>query len=104
MATILHANLQDDTLHLRVAAPRLDAASSRDFKEECAAHWQPSVRRLTINMAAVDFLDSSGIGALLSVYKRLQCAQPSVRLLEVKPAVQSVLELMRMHRVFEIQN
>ena len=104
MATILHANLQDDTLHLRVTASRLDAVSARDFKNECATHWQPSIRRLTINMAAVDFLDSSGIGALLSVYKRLQTSQPSVQLVEVKPTVQSVLELMRMHRVFEIRN
>ena len=50
----------------------------------------------------VDFLDSSGIGALLSVYKRLTKPQSTMRLIHVKPAVQSVLELMRMHRVFEI--
>jgi anti-sigma B factor antagonist len=54
-------------------------------------------------MAMVDFLDSSGIGALLSVYKRLTTPQSIMRLVDVKPAVQSVLELMRMHRLFEIR-
>lgn len=104
MATILQADMQENTLHLRVNTTRLDAATARDFKEECTSHWQPNVQRLSINMAAVDFLDSSGIGALLSVYKRLKSSHPSVQLVDVKPAVQSVLELMRMHRLFEIQS
>lgn len=103
MPSILDSQLQDDTLYLRVNTPRLDAVTARSFKTECGEHWAPSVQRLTIDMAAVDFLDSSGIGALLSVYKRLTTPQSSMRLIDVKPAVQSVLELMRMHRVFEIQ-
>ena len=52
----------------------------------------------------VEFLDSSGIGALLSVYKRLEPRRGERQLLNVKPAVQSVFELMRMHRIFDIQS
>ena len=103
MATIIDSKLQDDTLYVRVNTPRLDAASAREFKTECSNHWDPAVQRLTVNMAMVDFLDSSGIGALLSVYKRLPMQQSIMSLIDVKPAVQSVLELMRMHRVFEIR-
>ena len=102
MPAIIESNLQDDNLYLRVNTPRLDAATAREFKTECSEHWKTGVQRLTINMAMVDFLDSSGIGALLSVYKRLTTPQSTMRLIDVKPAVQSVLELMRMHRVFEI--
>jgi anti-sigma B factor antagonist len=104
MPTILDSSFENDTLHLSVNVPRLDAATARDFKNEFLGHWQPATRRLTINLSHVDFLDSSGIGALLSLYKRLPAPNASVRLLNVKPAVQSVFELMRMHRVFEIQN
>jgi anti-sigma B factor antagonist len=103
MPTMIESNLQDDTLYFRVNTPRLDAATAREFKTECSEHWNPGIQRLTINMAMVDFLDSSGIGALLSVYKRLTTPQSIMRLVDVKPAVQSVLELMRMHRLFEIR-
>ena len=84
--------------------PRFDAAAARDFKTEIQSHWPPSVKRLDIDLHSVEFLDSSGIGALLSVYKRLSSGgEGSVKLLNVKPAVQSVFELMRMHRIFDIQ-
>ena len=103
MATIIDSKLQDDALYLRVNTPRLDAATAREFKTECSQQWDPRVQRLTINMAMVDFLDSTGIGALLSVYKRLTTPKSTMSLIDVQPAVQSVLEVMRMNRVFEIR-
>jgi anti-sigma B factor antagonist len=102
MHTMIESSLKNDSLYLRVNTSRLDAASAREFKSECGEHWDPGIQTLTINMAMVNFLDSSGIGALLSVYKRLTIPESTMRLIDVQPAVQSVLELMRLHRVFEI--
>lgn len=53
-----------------------------------------------VNLAEVDFVDSSGIGALLSLFK--SCNQ-KLTLVSPKPSVISVLELLRLHRVFEIE-
>jgi len=55
------------------------------------------------DLASLDFIDSSGVGALLSLYKRLPPPNPSVKLLRVKPTVQAVIELLRLHRIFEIE-
>lgn len=104
MGKILEEKFEDGTLHLTVKVPRLDAAAAREFKIECAAVWRPSVERLIIDLAAVDFLDSSGIGALLSVHKRLPAEKPGVKLVNVRPPVQAVIELLRLHRIFEIQS
>ena len=105
MAKLLDSSLDGDTLHLHVHAPRFDAAAARDFKNEVQSQWPPAVKRLTIDLNSVEFLDSSGIGALLSVYKQLGGGgEASVKLLNVRPAVQSVFELMRMHRIFDIQS
>lgn len=104
MAKILEERFEDGTLHLTVKVGRLDAAAAREFKTECAAAWRSGVERLIIDLAAVDFLDSSGIGALLSVHKRLPAEKPGVKLVNVRPPVQSVIELLRLHRIFEIQS
>ncbi len=104
MTSLLNSTFDGEALQLHLHAPRFDAAAAREFKLEMQSHWRPDVKRLTIDMGSVEFLDSSGIGALLSTYKRLaEGGTASVRLLHVKPAVQSVFELMRMHRIFDIQ-
>jgi anti-sigma B factor antagonist len=102
MAQIASGELRDHTLCLTVNAPRLDAVTAREFKKACEDFWKPEVERLTIDLRAVDFLDSSGVGALLSVYKKLPPDKPSVKLLNVQPAVQTVVELLRLHRIFTI--
>ena len=103
MPPIASGELKDHTLCLTVHASRLDAASARHFKKACDEFWQPDIERLTIDLRVVEFLDSSGVGALLSVYKKLPPDQPSVKLLHLQPAVQTVIELLRLHRIFTIE-
>ncbi|MEZ5413304.1 MAG: STAS domain-containing protein [Opitutaceae bacterium] len=102
MAILTKTHLDGDVLQLNLGVTRLDAASARTFKQEVADVWTAEVKSVTIDMSAVRFIDSSGIGALLSVYKRLPQGGPSVRLSGVAPAVVSVIELLRLHRIFEI--
>jgi anti-sigma B factor antagonist len=102
MAAIASGEFEDHTLRLAVHASRLDAASAREFKKTCEDLWKPGIERLTIDLRTVEFLDSSGVGALLSVYKKLPPDKPSVSLLHVQPAVQTVIELLRLHRIFTI--
>ncbi len=102
MPQIASGELKEHTLCLTVHTPRLDAASARDFKKACEELWAPGIECLAIDLREVQFLDSSGVGALLSVYKKLPADKPSVKLLNVQPAVQTVIELLRLHRIFTI--
>jgi anti-sigma B factor antagonist len=102
--SLLESSFEGETLHLHLHAPRFDAAAAREFKLQMPSHWRPEVQRLTVDLGSVEFLDSSGIGALLSLYKRLSASGTgSVQLLNVNPRVQAVFELMRMHRIFDIR-
>lgn len=103
MANILTGSPEGRTLHLAVACPRLDAVTARDFKSEVEALWQPGIERLVVDLQPVEFVDSSGIGALLSIYKKLPPQSASIKLLRVHPTVQAVIELLRLHRIFEIE-
>jgi anti-sigma B factor antagonist len=103
MGRIIDTQTEAGSLQIVLKVKRLDAASAREFKLESEAAWSPAVTSVTIDLGAVDFVDSSGVGALLSLYKKLPPGQSSMRLVRLKPAVQSVIELLRLHRIFEIQ-
>jgi anti-sigma B factor antagonist len=48
------------------------------------------------------FLDSCGLGALISLHKTTCSRNGLVRLINPTPPVQQILELTRMHRIFEL--
>ncbi len=57
--------------------------------------------KLLINMEAVSFIDSSACAVLISAFKAMQVK--SGRLILVNsPVVQSLIELTRLHTIFEI--
>jgi anti-sigma B factor antagonist len=58
--------------------------------------------RLFIDMAAADFLDSSGIGWLLEQHR--QCLQSGGMMIlhSIPPMVNRVMQLMNLHRAFHI--
>ena len=97
------AKLEGGSLTITLAVPRLDASTAPEFKKEIESVWKPGINNVFADLATLDFIDSSGVGALLSLYKRLPPPNPGVKLLRVKPAVQAVIELLRLHRIFEIE-
>jgi len=102
MPSLIDAHVEGSTLTIDLKIPRLDAAVARGFKQECDAAWTTDVTAVEIDLGVVQFIDSSGIGALLSIYKKLPAGSASVRLLRASPEVQSVIELLRLHRIFEL--
>ena len=102
MSSTLTAHFQGPDLKLEVSAARLDASTARELREELAMIWRPDVGDVIVDLSRVEFIDSSGMGALLSIHRRLPEKHAPVRLINVRPAVQSVLELVRLHRVFDL--
>ena len=58
--------------------------------------------RLVLDLQAVDFVDSSGLSVLVSTLKAVQAEKGEVVLLGPTPGVRSLIELTRLHKVFEI--
>ena len=86
---------------LVVLARRLDAAVAEKFKEEAVAQAGRSGRPIHIDLGRVEFVDSSGLGALVGVLKAVGDAD---RLALVRPArqVRTVLDMTRLSSVFRI--
>ena len=88
---------------VRLPEDHLDASNARLFKQ--------SIHRLLdqhdkviFDMSSLSFVDSSGLGALISCQRTASARRGEFKLCALSTPVQALFELMRMHRVFSIYN
>ena len=82
----------------------LAAGNSDNFREEVRAAVPSGIKAIEIDLSDTDFVDSCGLGALISVYKYVNSRDGPVpvRLVNPTPSIQQIFELTRLHRIFEI--
>ena len=89
-ATIIHVN-----------AARIDAPVALQFKEDMRTLTARADGRFILDLEQVDFIDSSGLGAVVASMKQLRPGQ-TLELAALQPIVEKVFRLTRMDSVFEI--
>ena len=90
-----------DTLRI-TDLTQLGAANSNEVRDQARAALAVTHRNIEVDLSATSFLDSCGLGALIALHKSACERNGSVRLLKPLPAVERVLELTRLNRVFQI--
>ncbi len=80
---------------------RLDAASAPRFKGECLPHASRA-SAVVVDLRHVEFLDSSGLGVLVSLLKATSGS--SLELANVGAGVPMLLQLTRLDRVLTIRD
>ncbi|MFO7811688.1 MAG: STAS domain-containing protein [Pelovirga sp.] len=98
----LSINEQEETVIITVEEERMDAHNSGNLKERMLQLFDEGKYQLVIDLSAVRFIDSSGLGALVSGFKNASARDGSLKLCCLQPQVRSMFELTRLHRVFEI--
>lgn len=94
---------QGETLNVS-GIKELGAANSQLFRDEVKGAMNDVHKNIQIDLSETMFVDSCGLGALISLHKATCNRKGTVRLLNPTPPVQQILELTRMHRIFEIVN
>jgi anti-sigma B factor antagonist len=87
---------------LLVEEERLDAHNSGDLKNQMLKLFEEGKHNLVVDLQAVRFVDSSGLGALVSGFKNASSRNGNLKLAGLQLQVKSMFELTRLHRVFEI--
>jgi anti-sigma B factor antagonist len=91
--TILDINgrivLGDETRQLRDAVRKLIAEGKK---------------KIILNLAKVDFIDSSGVGELVSSYTAVRNAGGELKLLNLTQKVHDVLQVTKLYTVFDIKD
>ncbi len=86
---------------VRVLDTRIDAAVAIRFKEEMREATASGTGPVILDLSQVEFLDSSGLGAVVAVMKFL-APDRKLELAGLTPTVAKVFRLTRMDGVFTI--
>ena len=78
---------------------RLDLASAEAVKQQLVQAVGAGHRQLVVDLDGVDFLDSSGLGALIGGLKVARVARGNLRIARPNDQVRLVLELTTLDRV-----
>lgn len=90
-----------DRLGITVEATRIDAQAALKFKDAVHTAAHGAKDWIILDLSKVDFVDSSGLGAIVSIKKHLG-ADRRIDLAALGPAVEKVFRLTRMDSVFHI--
>ncbi|HIJ96185.1 MAG TPA: STAS domain-containing protein [Desulfuromonadales bacterium] len=85
-----------------VKEERLDAHNSEELKAELNRIFEGGSRDVIVDLKQVRFIDSSGLGVLVSGFKNASTRQGALKLSALQTQVKSMFELTRLHRVFDI--
>ncbi len=91
-----------DIVILLVKEERLDAHNSDQLKQELGRLFEEGRTKVVVDLKDVRFIDSSGLGALVSGFKNASSRQAGLKLSSLQSQVKSMFELTRLHRVFDI--
>ncbi len=97
----LTLNDTGDVRVITVQDNRIDAAVAIQFKDKMRDFTDGAPGRILLDMANVDFLDSSGLGAVVAVMKQVG-TERSFELAGLTANVRKVFSLTRMDTVFTI--
>ena len=94
--------LSPDPITLVELSGRFDAHIAPDFVQWMDQQNQDSTQFLLVDMAEVNFIDSTALAALVRGLKRYRQNQGDLVLCNLKNPVQIIFELTRMDKAFQI--
>lgn len=97
----LEQRVDSGALSVKVLDKRMDARSAQEFKERLGALIGSGHHFIMLDISEVEFIDSSGLGALVSLLKQLG-GQGEIAIGGVRDSVASLFKLTRLDKVFQI--
>lgn len=96
---IIERRLEDVTVleldgHLALEA-------NAQFRTCVTAAIEAGARKLIVNMARVEYMDSCGLGELIACYTTLQKVSGRIRLLQLNQRLQHLLAITKLYTIFE---
>ncbi|MEB7499417.1 STAS domain-containing protein [Leclercia pneumoniae] len=80
---------------------RLDASIAAAFKEAITREIGDDQKALIVDFSKIDFIDSSGLGTLVSLLKMMN-GKGEMTLCALNPGIRNMFTLTRMDRIFRI--
>jgi anti-sigma B factor antagonist len=91
----------ESDLLVRVLDDRIDAAAAVQFRDAMRTATEAGHTRVVLDLGRVNFVDSSGLGAIIAVMKHLGTDR-TLELAGLQPAVGKVFRLTRLDEIVKV--
>lgn len=98
---MIQTEQQDDLMIVTFDADRLDAFNYTGFKAK-AKELIADERKILLDISNLVFIDSSGLGAILSLLRDLRKVKGELRICCPRPAIEILFELVRVQKIVDV--
>ncbi len=81
----------------------VDIYTSADFKNTLLSLIEEKNTDINIVCTSLDYIDSTGLGVLISVLKQMKESDTTIIITDIKPSIKKLLELTSLDKVFTIK-
>jgi len=75
----------------------------RDARTAVDGYWQAGLEMVKLDVEGVSYIDSSGIGAMVELYKYLSSRSAQMSLVNIRPGVRKVMELLGLEKFLHVE-
>jgi anti-sigma B factor antagonist len=94
-------SIEGDTIILRIEG-ELDAMTALELRPALDELSEQKPKKVKIDLSALRLIDSSGVGAIVSLFKRLRATGGEVSVEGVTGQPRAIFEVLRLDKVFSI--
>lgn len=94
--------IEDDNIAVITTPERIDASNSNEMKELITNIVSKNIYKIVVDLSNTNFIDSSGLGALVSRISICKNNNGDVRLVVLSDRVKEVLEITHLNKILKL--
>jgi anti-anti-sigma factor len=92
----------DEITIVKLDAQELNHVVSHDFQRQIAPLFDEKKFNLALDMGSVDFMDSMGIGTLITLRNKLMKEKGTIAMFNLSARVKKIIDIAALHKIFSI--
>jgi len=93
---------RNDSKFIRLNVEKFDVSNMQEIKKGILAEIEENPTNTTVDFSNVDFVDSSGLSVVISLFKQLKSLNFELTLCGLREQPMELLEITQLHKVFKI--
>ena len=94
--------VEGDTIRVEIKG-QLDSMTAPDLRPSFEALAADRPKKVILDLSGLRLIDSSGVGAIVSLFKQVRAAGGKLEIIGVQGQPHSIFRVLRLDRVFDIQ-
>ncbi len=94
--------ISENTLEVKPVG-EVDIYTSPELKNKIYELIEKKNVNVLINGEELDYIDSTGLGVLMGIYKKLQEKSLNIRIINLKPNIYKLFDITGLNKIFSIQ-